>query len=865
MSFYFKLYFFLIKHLILFNIFGLIYSAYNICDIGFFPELNYPKVVTLSNNYKLMLTTTGIYSFIPTLNRIVYSYNFTEEQKIKSNEEREIYRAQISQFSNETGGSEYVLCFINKYIYVLDNNGQFLFCEQINLELNNSDSFSLISYNYNNTYKYYSFYIIQNTDNIEDQGKRNLFIRSYSLYFLNENKGKIITHTSFRHFPTLNNDYNYSISSGGISCNTMTKQSSKIINCFIPISLVYNFQKLLVLGINPDTYELSNNGILQESNITFISSSVGNDKSKALICFLNLKEKGLCYSYDINNLTFGEKKILELNCSSENYALNTFYSSENNEFVFSCLQKSPIYLMKRIDKNFKLIYTETFSESSFNCFFLLSYSIVYVRNSRAYVLIIQSSCPGGEGIRFIELSYPCKMSNIREAILEGGWGQDEKEGNYLTQEIYNVINFPSNSLDYEQSSDEDNLKTDRNIFSSLIGADGEHPLSDLYIKDKTESYIKQSSDLINYESDEFISGRTEKVDSTDNKEKLSDINIKTDKIKEVISDSIEGTIKQSSTDRNSEKHNSDPNIESISILESDSNTQKIRLNSDIGITEYKTEYLSSEINEKITDQLETSTNSKDFILEKSDYNTNSINGEITNTHISIDDLTQSFIEDSENIKLKTDTFVYTDESIKQSEKCFCHKDLPYLLFPSLECTSSCDVAQLLNKTCKVDCISDENFQDFVYNIKTVIKNDTFNDEEEIFIVGNNIICDITTTQIKHKYNNISYIDFGECETKLKQKFKINYLLILKFDIKLDDNSPTSVEYEVYNPDTKEKLDLSICSNEKINIEVPKILDEYSLVLYQNLSFLGYDVFKKMIHFIMKSALYFLRKIIQMSY
>jgi len=376
----------------------------------------------------------------------------------------------------------------------------------------------------------------------------------------------------------------------------------------------------------------------------------------------------------------------------------------------------------------------------------------------------------------------------------------------------------------------------------LIGADGEHPLNDLYIKDKTESYIKQSSDLINYESDEFISGRTGKIDSTDNKEKLSDINIKTDKFKEVISDSIEGTINQSSTDRNSEKHNSDPNIESINILESDSNTQKIKLYPDIDITEYKTEYLSSEINEKITDQLETSTNNDNYILEKSDYNTNSINGEITNSHISTETLTQSYIEDSENIKLKTDTFVYTDEFIKQSEKCFCHKDSPYLLFPSLECTSSCDVAQLLNKTCKVDCISDENFQDFVYNIKTVIKNDTFSDEEEIVIVGNNIICDITITQMKHKYNNISYIDFGECEEKLKQKYKINYLLILKFDIKLDDNSPTSVEFEVYNPYTKDKLDLSICSNEKIKIEVPKILDEYSLVLYQNLSFLGYDVF-----------------------
>ena len=487
--------------------------------------------------------------------------------------------------------------------------------------------------------------------------------------------------------------------------------------------------------------------------------------------------------------------------------------------------------MKRISEDFNVINTETFSESSFNCFFLLSHSIVYVRNSRAYVTIIQSSCNGGVGIRFFDLSDPCRMKNIRENITEGEGEEEEKDGNNLTQEISDAINFSSNSLDYKQSSDENYLKIDKNIYSSFIESDRKNLLSDLYIKDKSESYIKQTSDLINYESNEFISGKTEKIESTDNKEKISDINIKTDKIKEIISDSNEGAIKISSSDRITEKQNSDFNFESTNILESKSNTQKIKLHSDIGITEYKTEYSSSNINEKITYQLETSTNNKDYIVSKSNFITES--------------LTQSYIEDSENIKLKTNDIIeYTDESIKKSEKCFCHKDLTYLLFPSLECTSSCDVAQLLNKTCKVDCISEETFQNLVHNIKTVINNDTFSDKEEIVIVGNNVICDITTTQMKRKYNNISYIDFGECEAKLKQKHKINYLLVLKFDIKLDDNSPTTVEYEIYNPFTKEKLDLSICKNEKINIEIPKILDEYSKILYQNISSFGFDVFNK---------------------
>jgi len=838
MSSNFKLYFFMIKHLILFNIFDVIYSTYNICDIGFFPEFNYPKVVTLSNNYKLMLTTTGIYSFIPTLNKIVYSYNFTEEQKIKSNEEREIYRAQISQFPNETGGNEYVLCFIKNYIYVLDNNGQFLFYDHLNLTLNNMDSFSLVCYEYNSVNNYYTFLIIQNADNLEEQGKKILLIYFYRLFFTNEGKGNIVLYNNLSHYPTLNNGYYYYINSGGISCNNFVRDSSKIIYCFISISSVNDNQNLFALGINPNTYELSNNGNLQESEITFISSSIGNDRTKALVCFLNSREKGICYYYDINKQNFCESKILELNCTSENYALNTFFNSDKNEFAISCLQKSPIYFMKRISQDFNVINTETFRESSFNCIYLLSHSIVYVRNSRAYVTIIQSSCNEGYGIRFFDLSEPCRMENIRKYITEGEGEEEEKQGNNLTQELSNAINFSSNSLDYKHSSDDYYLHTDQNILSSFIESDRKNLLSDLYIKDKSQSYIKPNSDLINYESNEFISGKTEKIESIDNKEKLSDINIKTDKIKEIISDSKEGTIKISLSDKITEKQNSDFNIESTNILESES-----KLHSDIGITEYKAEYSSSKINEKITYQLETSTNSKDYIVSKSDFITNIILDEIINSEISTESLTQSYIEDSDKLKTN-DTIGYSDESIKQSEKCFCHKDLPYLLFPSLECTSSCDVAQLLNKACKVDCISEETFQDLVHNIKTVIKNDTFSDEEEIIIVGNNVICDITTTQMKRKYNNISYIDLGECEAKLKQKHKINYLLILKFDIKLDDNSPTTVEYEVYNPYTKEKLDLSICRNEKINIEIPKILDEYSMLLYQNISSFGYDVFNK---------------------
>ena len=97
------------------------------------------------------------------------------------------------------------------------------------------------------------------------------------------------------HYPTLFNGYNYNINSGGIICNSFIKDPSKIINCFIPISSVNDYQKLLALGINPNTCELSNNGILQKKEITFISSSVGSDRTKVLVCFLNLREKYMLF------------------------------------------------------------------------------------------------------------------------------------------------------------------------------------------------------------------------------------------------------------------------------------------------------------------------------------------------------------------------------------------------------------------------------------------------------------------------------------------------------------------------------------------------------------------------------------------
>ena len=62
------------------------------------------------------------------------------------------------------------------------------------------------------------------------------------------------------------------------------------------------------------------------------------------------------------------------------------------------------------------------------------------------------------------------------------------------------------------------------------------------------------------------------------------------------------------------------------------------------------------------------------------------------------------------------------------------------------------------------------------------------------------------------------------------------------DVKLNDSYPTFVEYEVYSPITKKKLDLSFCENTQIDIYVPLNLDNYTNDLYNSMNKNGFDIF-----------------------
>ena len=112
-------------------------------------------------------------------------------------------------------------------------------------------------------------------------------------------------------------------------------------------------------------------------------------------------------------------------------------------------------------------------------------------------------------------------------------------------------------------------------------------------------------------------------------------------------------------------------------------------------------------------------------------------------------------------------------------------------------------------------------------------------KEDLLANENDIKYQITSTynQKNKKYNNISTINLGECETKIRLQHNIcndTTLLIFKIDIKEEGLLIPIIEYEVYNSETKEKLNLEICKDIKINISIPVNIDENNLFKY-NLS------------------------------
>ena len=369
----------------------------NDCNTHSFPELNYPTSITLSNEYKVMITMNGIYSFYPKLSSIAYSYNFTGEQIIPKNDSISyVYKSDISQFSGEDGENKYVLCLINHFLYILDEKGKFLFSKDMSSFIDLYKYYSLVPYKYSNDIYYFII-----SYRLEAQKELKLIYLTIIFKDNNIEINKISENQYSLGFFSF-------VTSENISCQKMKSLTNgNLLTCFVASV----FSKLAI-SFYPDdnlSFLFKSDDLNEDSynvNINFIKTAINKEKNKALFCYITDTPKGKCIYYDINENKLNETNIETSYCTSTGYGLNVYFFEKANEFIFSCVDGQNHFFMKRIDLNFNLIDDNNiFNGKQFlNCEEYSKFSITYISQNNQYFLLVDTKCDRNSYIKFFMLS-----------------------------------------------------------------------------------------------------------------------------------------------------------------------------------------------------------------------------------------------------------------------------------------------------------------------------------------------------------------------------------------------------------------------------------------------------------------------------
>ena len=198
---------------------------------------------------------------------------------------------------------------------------------------------------------------------------------------------------------------------------------------------------------------------------------------------------------------------------------------------------------------------------------------------------------------------------------------------------------------------------------------------------------------------------------------------------------------------------------------------------------------------------------------------------------------------------------FYDERTK-SKTCFpeCSKEYPFMILgESVKCSDVCDYDDIKNGKCFLDNTDIESLK-LVYSLLSNIISNEYNNEDAILKSDEGISFHLTNTlnekeklyKEKNNYYNLSIIDLGNCESKLKERNGIPgniSLIFLKFESYYENSAIKNVQYEIYNPITRQKIsDLSPCQNDIIDIYIPTNLDNETLIIYEDLKNQGYDIY-----------------------
>ena len=201
-----------------------------------------------------------------------------------------------------------------------------------------------------------------------------------------------------------------------------------------------------------------------------------------------------------------------------------------------------------------------------------------------------------------------------------------------------------------------------------------------------------------------------------------------------------------------------------------------------------------------------------------------------------------------------DVYIYVHKHICLSEPYIpnCNSSSTFILKEGEErgqCTEDCTPDQFIEGECGLRNNIPLDQDQVITMLKDSIENGTLNgyltqmieEEGTDYLIWEDTITYHLTTLKNSKIltnKNTSTVDLGDCENKLRDKYDIDAelpLIILKIDYYLNYSLIPVIGYEVFDPRTFKKLDLSICENNVLSLTVPtEQLNESTLYIYDPL-------------------------------
>ena len=191
-----------------------------------------------------------------------------------------------------------------------------------------------------------------------------------------------------------------------------------------------------------------------------------------------------------------------------------------------------------------------------------------------------------------------------------------------------------------------------------------------------------------------------------------------------------------------------------------------------------------------------------------------------------------------------------NKSICFKNTLLCPEDYPFLIISTHECKASCSYSELYSKDCVFSQVTEIIYKELK---EDVIKTYPMDGESLVIEAENEYVFQLTSSLneisslngIKANGYSLSMMDLGHCEYLLKTENGIDEntpLIILKFEKLTNTASEKNVQYEIFNPNNKTKMDLSICQSSPFNIYIPIVLSERTQNLYEDLAESGYNLF-----------------------